>query len=40
MSTDSKASVPIFYTEDGYSTFLQNVGKHPPYYTASHPRRQ
>jgi hypothetical protein len=30
----------LFYPEDGHSTFIRNVNKHLPYYTASHPRKQ
>jgi hypothetical protein len=30
----------FFYPEDGSSILLQNLGVHPPNYTASHPRRE
>jgi len=29
-----------FYAEDGYSTFLQNIGIRLPVYMELHPRRQ
>jgi hypothetical protein len=40
INVSEECAISILKVEDAGSTFLRNISKHLPHYTASHPRRQ